>query len=102
MNRLEYYNRQKEGWSDKELQDVRTEYEVNEMTISEIADIHRRTPGRISYKLKTIGLITHNTHSRDYLEYKNSNLYKQIVDTILREVTKIFTHMILLYYIFCF
>ena len=81
MNRLEYYNRQKEGWSDKELQDVRTAYEIDEMTISQIADIHHRTPVSISYKLKNLGLITHNTHSRGYLDYKNSNLYKQIVET---------------------
>lgn len=81
MNRLEYYNRQKEIWSDKELQDIRIEYEEKEMTISQIADIHHRTPGSISYKLKNLGLITHNTQSRGYLDYKNSNLYKQIVET---------------------
>ena len=80
MNGLEYYNREKEDWSDKEVQDIRTEYETNEMTISQIADIHNRTPGSISYKLKNIGLITHNTLSRGYLDYKNSNLYKQIVE----------------------
>jgi len=80
MNGLEYYNRQKEDWGDKELQDIRTEYEIQEMTISQIADIHHRTPGSISYKLKNLGLITHNTLSRGYLDYKNSNLYKQIVE----------------------
>jgi hypothetical protein len=56
MNGLEYYNRQKEDWGDKELQDIRTEYEIQEMTISQIADIHHRTPGSISYKLKNLGL----------------------------------------------
>jgi len=81
MNGLDYYNRQKEDWSDKELQDVRTEYETNEMTISQIADIHHRTPGSISYKLKNLGLVTHNTLSRGYLDYKNSKLYKEIVET---------------------
>ena len=80
MNSLEYYNRQKEDWSDKELQDIRTEYEINEMTVSQIADIHHRTPGSISYKLKGLGLITHNALSRGYLDYKNSSLYKQIVE----------------------
>ncbi|NBO71815.1 MAG: hypothetical protein EBU66_14310 [Bacteroidetes bacterium] len=80
MNGLEYYNRQKEDWGDKELHDIRTEYETKEMTISQIADIHKRTPGSISYKLKNLGLITHNTLSRGYLDYKNSDLYKQIVE----------------------
>ena len=80
MNGLEYYNRQNENWSDKELQDIRTEYETNEMTISQIADIHNRTPGSISCKLKNLGIITHIILSRGYLDYKNSNLYKQIVE----------------------
>jgi hypothetical protein len=88
MNRLEYYNRQKDNWGDKELQDIRTEYEINEMTISQIADIHHRTPGSISYKLKNLGLITHNTLSRGYLEYKNSNLYKQIVENAKTSVAE--------------
>jgi hypothetical protein len=80
MNGLEYYNRQKENWTDKELQDIRNEYETNEMTISQIAYIHHRTPGSISYKLKNMGIISHNTFSRGYLEYKNSDLYKEIVE----------------------
>ena len=79
MNPLHYYNRQKEYWGDKELQEIRNEYEANEMTISQIADIHRRTPGSISYKLKSLGIIDHNTQARGYDEYKNSNLYKEIV-----------------------
>jgi len=81
MNNLEYYNRQKESWNDNEIENIRTEYQTNEMTIRQIGDIHRRTPGSISYKLKSIGLITNNTLSRGYLEYKNSNLYKEIVKT---------------------
>ena len=81
MNKLEYYNRQKEDWNDKELHDIRIEYFISEMTISQIADIHHRTPGSISYKLKNLDLITHNTQSRGYLDYRNSNLYKEIVQT---------------------
>jgi hypothetical protein len=80
MNRLEYYNRKKEYWSEKEIQDIRTEYETKEMTISEMADIHRRTPGSISYKLLNLGIISHNTLSRGYFDYKNSDLYKEIVE----------------------
>ena len=80
MNTREYYDRQKEPWGSIELQDIRCEYETNEMTISQIADIHRRTPGSISYKLKNLGLITHNTLSRGYIEYKNSKLYNDIVN----------------------
>jgi len=79
MNRLEYYNRQKDSWDENEIQSLKSEYE-KEMTISEIADIHHRTPGSISYKLKNIKLIIHNTQSRGYNEYRTSELYKEIVE----------------------
>lgn len=81
MNKLDYYNRQKEVWDDKELCDIKNEYETKELSISQIADIHHRTPGSISYKLKNLGIITNHTLSRGYLEYKNSILYKEIVET---------------------
>jgi len=81
MNSLEYYNRQSDPWGQTELEQVRQEYETNEMTISEIADIHHRTPGSISYKLKNLGLITHNTLSRGYSDYKKSDLYREIVQS---------------------
>lgn len=81
MNKLEYYNRQKEPCEDNELNDIKTEYESKEMTISQIGDIHRRTPGSISYKLKNLGIISDNKLARGYLEYKDSSLYKEIVET---------------------
>lgn len=81
MNKLEYYNRQKEDWSDKELEDLKNEYETKEMTISQIGDIHKRTPGAISYRLKHLNIIENNMLARGYIEYKNSNLYKEIVTT---------------------
>lgn len=79
MNCREYYNRQNESWDDKEHQDIRNEYEINKMSIIQIADIHRRTPGAISYKLKNIGLIANHTFARGYYEYTSSDLYKEIV-----------------------
>lgn len=81
MNKLQYYNRQKEAWNDKELEYLKSYYETKEMTISQIADIHRRTPGSISHKLKNLDLISHYTLSRGYLDYKSSNLYKEIIET---------------------
>jgi DNA-binding transcriptional regulator GbsR (MarR family) len=79
MNKLEYYSRQKDSWGEEELSQLKEEYETKEMTVSEIADIHRRTPGSISYKLKNLGIIVHNILSRGYSEYKSSELYKEIV-----------------------
>lgn len=90
MNPLEYYNRQKEAWFGKEEEELKTEYEVDEMTISQIADIHKRTPGSISYKLKSMGIIQHIVFARGYMNYKNSELYKEIVQkgTTERKIKK--------------
>jgi hypothetical protein len=85
MNKLAYYNRQNEPWNDKEVEDIKTEYEIKRMTISEIADIHRRTPSSIGYKVKNIGLIERYNLSRGYMDYKNSKLYKEIVSNIINK-----------------
>jgi hypothetical protein len=79
MNKLEYYTRQKDSWADSELQNLKKEYEISEMTISEIADIHKRTPGSIGYKLKALNIINSNRDARGYDEYRNSELYNEIV-----------------------
>ena len=81
MNRLEYYTRQKDSWNESEIQQIRNEYEIQNLTISQMGDIHKRTPGSIAYAIKRIGLITHNTQARGYLEYHNSELYSEIVST---------------------
>lgn len=80
MQKLEYYDRQKKPWIDIELEQIRHEYENDKMTISQIGDIHHRTPGSISFKLQNLGLIKHNALARGYPEYKNSKLYKEIVE----------------------
>lgn len=81
MNTLEYYTRQKLSWDENEIQEIKSEYEEKEMTISQIGDLHYRTPGSISYKLIKIGIITDSKKARGYDEYKNSMLYKEIVET---------------------
>jgi hypothetical protein len=81
MNNIEYYIRQKDNWDSLEIEQLKTEYQNNELTISEIADIHYRTPGSISYKLKALKIISDNKQSRGYNDYKNSNLYKSIVNS---------------------
>jgi hypothetical protein len=79
MNTLEYYNRQKNKWEENEIEEIKKQYEIEEMTISQIGDIHHRTPGSISYKLNKLGIISHTVLARGYNEYKNSNLYKEIL-----------------------
>ena len=81
MNPLEYYNRQKEAWEPGELNDLKREYVTNELSISEIGDIHRRTPGAICYKLQSLDIIVTNKVARGYSDYVNSKLYKEIVET---------------------
>jgi hypothetical protein len=81
MNSLDYYYRQKEVWEEKEIEEIRNEYLTKKMTISEIGDFHHRTPGSIGSKLHRIGLIRHNAEARGYNEYKDSKLYKEIVES---------------------
>jgi hypothetical protein len=81
MNTLDYYNRQKDIWDDKELENIRTEYETNGMNIIQIADIHRRTPGSIAYKIKNLGIISCHSLAKGYFDYISSNLYREIVDS---------------------
>ena len=80
MNKPDYYIRQKEAWDEAEVRQMRTEYLHDKMTISQIADIHQRTPGSISYKLKGLGFITEANTARGYSEYKSSDLYRAIVE----------------------
>ena len=80
MNKPEYYIRQKDPWDETEVRQIRTEYLHDKMTISQIADIHQRTPGSISYKLKGLGFITEANTARGYSEYKSSELYRAIVE----------------------
>jgi hypothetical protein len=84
MNALEYYDRQKEEWLEDELQALRSRYENQELTISQIGDLHRRRPGSISYMLKKMGIITHNAQARGYPEYVSSDLYKSILNADTR------------------
>jgi alpha-galactosidase/6-phospho-beta-glucosidase family protein len=81
MNSLSYYTRQKEVWTNEELEQLRNEYQTQEMTVSKIGDIHKRTPGSISYKLKGMNIVENNTKVRGYSEYKESELYKEIVSS---------------------
>ena len=81
MNDITYYNRQKVAWGDEEIEQLTNEYNRG-MNIIEIADIHHRTPGSISYRLKMIGVVQHTELTKGYSEYKNSDLYKSIVEGI--------------------
>jgi hypothetical protein len=79
MNTLDYYDRQKAEWGSKEVDELREEYDTKTLNIHDIADIHKRTPGSIAYKLKSMGIIMNASAARGYSEYKSGELYKEVV-----------------------
>jgi len=79
MNTLDYYNRSKESWLPDEAADVKREYNDEYKDILEIANIHRRTPGCIAWKLNSMAIIPHNRLARGYQAYTMSALYNEIV-----------------------
>ncbi len=81
MNTIEYYTRQNDGWEVKEVEQLKDEYCNKKLSIMEIGVIHRRTPGAIGYKLKSIQVIPTNRDARGYIDYTKSELYQSIVNT---------------------
>ena len=88
MNTFEYYDRRKDEWSISETEELRMEYLYKRFTISQIADIHRRTPGDILYKCKELNIISEYKYARGYSDYINSNLYYQIMAKVDYEKKK--------------
>ena len=85
---IDYYDRRKEEWSTSETEQLRIEYWYKQLTILQIAYIHRRTPGDILYKLKMLHIISEYKYARGYFDYINSNLYIQIMEKIHNEKKK--------------
>jgi len=68
-----------EPWLDYEDDQLIKEYKTEEKSLMEISKIHKRMPGGIVTRLKTLGIITVRSHTRGYIEYQRSDLYKEIV-----------------------
>lgn len=81
MNKLSFYDRSKAAWTPDEANAVLREYDTEMLSILEIADLHRRTPGSIAYKLKSMGVISDVNMARGYAAYKSGNLYKEIISS---------------------
>lgn len=81
MNALSFYDRSKAGWTSDEANAVAREYGTEMLSILDIADLHRRTPGSIAYKLKSMGVISDPNAARGYTAYKSGNLYKEIISS---------------------
>jgi len=88
MNSVNYYDCSKLPWNEEETEELKSEYGIHLLNIIEIANIHRRTPGSIAYKLKNIGMVGYAVMARGYEEYKNSTLYNQVVQQHRKEDTE--------------
>lgn len=81
MNPLSYYHLQDQPWTELEDQQLRAEYVEQLLDIIQIANLHYKTPGQIANRLKRLG-ITENYYkgTRGYEQYKQSTLYREIID----------------------
>lgn len=74
-----FYDRSKEPWDEEEIEQIKLEYNIKQLSIIEIGNIHKRTPGTIAFRLKKHNILAKNTDARGYIDYRNSDLYAQIV-----------------------
>ena len=74
-----YYSNSGIPWSKEEAAQLEDRYVNQRLTISEIGDLHKRTPGGIGYQLKRMNIIETNEEARGYEDYRASALYKEIV-----------------------
>ena len=72
-------------WMHEEDKQLNTLYNVDMLDIIEISIIHNRAPGGIISRLSKHDYITNRQSARGYELYKNSDLYKEIVETSKKE-----------------
>ena len=68
-----------EPWYQEEDNQLNQLYNVELLNIMEISKIHNRAPGGIISRLCKHNYIPNRISARGYLEYQNSDMYKQIV-----------------------
>ena len=74
-----------EPWYQKEDDQLNELYNIKMLDIIEISKIHNRAPGGIISRLCKNNYIPNRISARGYLEYKNSDLYKQIVSSAIEK-----------------
>lgn len=79
MHPRSYYDKSGHPWTSEEDAQLEKEYTVDKLSITQIGDIHKRTPGGITWQLKRLKCLDTNTEARGYQEYRDSDLYKEIV-----------------------
>jgi hypothetical protein len=89
MNSLSYYHLREEPWTDIEDLQLRTEYVDQELDIIQIADLHYKTPGQISHRLKKLSITEHYYKgTRGYNTYSSSALHQEIKDSPKAHIKK--------------
>ena len=68
-----------EPWYQEEDNQLNQLYNVEQLDIMQISKIHNRAPGGIISRLCKHNYIQNRISARGYLEYQNSDMYKQIV-----------------------
>jgi hypothetical protein len=66
-------------WSQEEDAQLNKLYNEDMLDIIEISKIHNRAPGGITSRLVKKNYIVNRQSARGYIDYKNSDLYKEIV-----------------------
>ena len=74
-----YYTNSGRPWDQEEDNQLTDEYLNNKFDIIKIAHLHKRTPGGICYRLKTLKHLDNNHNAPGFFEYKHSALYQEIV-----------------------
>jgi len=91
MNRVEtefIFKNAGEPWCDSEDKQLNNLYNKDLLDIMEISKIHNRAPGGIISRLIKHNYISNRTLARGYINYKNSNLYKEIVSNKCKKKTE--------------
>tara|TARA_B110000858_G_scaffold155740_1_gene177942 strand:- start:167 stop:469 length:303 start_codon:yes stop_codon:yes gene_type:complete len=77
---MDYYTNSGKPWFDKEEEQIKKEYNEDNLDINEIGKIHKRTPGGIASRLCILGIIHNRFSARGDKEYRDSDLYKEICE----------------------
>ena len=90
MNPLSYYNKLHLPWTSEELTLIKQQYNEQGMDVIQIGNIHYKTPGQVSYRLKQIGAVDKMSNDiRGYKEYRESSLFQEVQnnsDTFKKEL----------------
>lgn len=74
-----------EPWSQEEDDQLTKLYNIDALDIIQISKVQNRSPGQIISRLIKCDFIKIRMHARGYISYKNSELYKTIVSTSIKD-----------------